>query len=325
MASSLAQIAREFSLDYEGDGNIIVNGLCGLSDNFEDHLSFVADQKLLPAAEASKIRAFITLPGCRIEGKTSLFHDDPEYAIAKIAKLFIKSHLTQPGNVHPSAVVDTAAKVDPSAVLGANVVVGANAVIGELTTLSAGCVIMDRVTIGNACLIHPNCVIREDCILGDRVILQPGVVVGSDGFGFIRHGQEHFKIPQLGNVVIESDVEIGANSTIDRGRFSATMIRRGTKIDNSVMIAHNVQVGERCLIVAQSGISGSSRLGDEVVLAGQVGLVGHIDIANNVTLLGQSMATKDIREPGVWAGSPARPAKLWKRAMARLYTGLARE
>ena len=244
--------------------------------------------------------------------------------IAKIAKLFVKSHITQDANLHENATIDPSAKIAPSAVLGANVVIGADAVIGENSVVLAGCVVMDRAVIGNGCLIHPNCVVREDCVLGDRVILQPGVVVGGDGFGFITRDQEHMKIPQLGNVVIGSDVEIGANSTIDRGRFSATTIRRGTKIDNSVMIAHNVQVGERCLIVAQSGISGSSRLGDEVVLAGQVGLVGHIDITDNVTLLGQSMATKDIREPGIWAGSPARPAKLWKRAMARLYAGLAR-
>jgi len=157
------------------------------------------------------------------------------------------------------------------------------------------------------------------------VVLQPGVVVGGDGFGYIKHHNEHVKIPQLGNVVIESDVEVGANTTIDRARFSHTRIRRGTKIDNCVMVAHNVQIGHRCIIVAQSGISGSTTLGDDVTLAGQVGLVGHINIANNVTLLGQSMATKDIRESGVWAGSPARPAKLWKRAIARLYAGLARE
>jgi len=325
MAYSLAHIAHEFSLDYVGDDDLSITGLCGLSDGFADHLSFVSNSKFLPAAEASNIPAFVTLPGAEIKGKATLFHENPEYAIAKIARLFVKSNLTQAENLHPDAVVDATARIAPSAVLGANVVVGAGAVIGERTTVLAGCVIMDRVEVGTDCLIHPNCVVREDCVLGDCVILQPGVVIGGDGFGFVKHGPDHVKIPQLGNVVIESDVEVGANSSIDRGRFTATRIGRGTKIDDAVMVAHNVQIGERCLIVAQSGISGSSRLGDEVVLAGQVGLVGHIEIANNVTLLGQSMATKDIREPGVWAGSPARPAKLWKRALARLYAGLARD
>ncbi len=206
--------------------------------------------------------------------------------------------------------------------IGPLCVIGADVEIGARTVVQAGSVIMDRVTIGNDCLIHPHCTVREDCSLGDRVVVQPGAVIGGDGFGFVMHDGEHVKIPQLGTVVIESDVEIGANTTIDRGRFTATRIGRGTKIDNGVMVAHNVQVGERCLLVAQSGISGSTRLGDNVVLAGQVGLVGHIDIADNVTLLGQSMATKNINEAGVWAGSPARPAKLWKRAFARLYSGL---
>jgi UDP-3-O-[3-hydroxymyristoyl] glucosamine N-acyltransferase len=325
MAYSLAHIAHEFSLDYAGDDNLSITGLCGLSDDISDHLSFVSDRKFLPAAETSNIPAFVTLPGSEIKGKAILFHENPEYAMAKIAQLFVNSNLTQAANVHPSAVVDATAEIAPSAVLGANVVVGADTIIGERTILLAGCVIMDRVEIGTDCLIHPNCVVREDCVLSDRVILQPGVVIGGDGFGFVKDGADHVKIPQLGNVVIESDVEVGANSSIDRGRFTATRIGRGTKIDDAVMVAHNVQIGERCLIVAQSGISGSSRLGDEVVLAGQVGLVGHIEIANNVTLLGQSMATKNIREPGVWAGSPARPAKLWRRAVARLYAGLARD
>lgn len=325
MTYSLAQIAREFALDYEGDEELIITGLCGLSDNFAGHLSFVSEQNLLAAAEASKISAFVTLPGCKVKGKANLFHENPELAIAKIAQLYVKSNLTQDENIHPGAIIDATAKIAATAAVGANVVIGADTVVGERSIVLAGCVIADRVTIGNDCLLHANCVVREDSSLGDRVILQPGVVIGGDGFGFVKQGGEHVKIPQLGNVVIESDVEIGANSTIDRARFSATRIKRGTKIDNGVMIAHNVQIGERCLIVAQSGISGSSRLGDEVVLAGQVGLVGHIEIADNVTLLGQSMATKDIREPGVWAGSPARPAKLWKRALARLYAGLARD
>ena len=131
-------------------------------------------------------------------------------------------------------------------------------------------------------------------MLRDRIILQPGVVIGGDGFGYIKYEQERVKIPQLGNVILDSDVEVGANSTIDRARFSSTRIGRGTKIDNNVVVAHNVNVGERCILVAQSGIAGSTRLGNDVVLAGQVGMVGHISVTDNVTLLGQSMATKDI-------------------------------
>lgn len=322
MAFSLTQIARDYALELDGDGDITIAGLCGLSDDYDDHLSFLTSAKFRHDAETSNIPAFVTKPDLRVAGKANLLHPNPEYAMSQIAHAFVRSSLSQQTNCHPSAVVDPSATVSDTAIVGANCVIGAEVQLGANTTVQAGSVIMDRVTIGDDCVVHANCTIREDCVLEDRIVLQPGVVIGGDGFGFVRYEDEHVKIPQLGNVIIHSDVEVGANTTIDRGRFSATRIGRGTKIDNSVMIAHNVQLGERCLIVAQSGISGSSRLGDEVVLAGQVGLVGHINIASNVTLLGQSMATKDIREAGVWAGSPARPAKLWRRAFARLYAGL---
>ena len=163
---------------------------------------------------------------------------------------------------------------------------------------------------------------REDSVLGDRVILQPGVSIGGDGFGFVKHGEEHVKIPQLGHVVLEADVEIGANSTVDRGRFTETRIGRGTKVDNLVMLAHNVTTGSHCLIIAQVGVSGSTTLGNRVTLAGQVGTVGHVKVVDDVTVLGKGGITKDIRKPGVYAGMPLKPARLWRKAMARLYAGL---
>ncbi len=324
MAYSVAQIANQFSLDYEGDGELKITGLCGLSDNLSNHLSYVSSKNVAQEAAASKICAFVTHPDVPIEHKTNLFHEDPNFAIAKIAKIFTKPASRQKTNIHTDAVIHPTATIEKSAILHANVTIGANSTIGKRSIISAGCVISEDVQIGADCLLHPNCVVREDSVIGDRVIFQPGVVIGGDGFGYIRHEDEHIKVPQLGNVVIEADVEIGANSSIDRARFTSTRIKKGSKIDNGVMVAHNVEIGERCLLVAQCGISGSSRLGDDVVLAGQTGLVGHIEIADGVTVLGQSMVTKDIREPGVWGGSPARPAKLWKRALARLYTGLDR-
>jgi len=322
MTYSLAQIAHKFSLELDGDGDLDIVGLCGLSDNLEKHLSFVTAHKFHIAAESSNIPAFVTRPDCRIAGKANLYHPNPDYAMAQIASLFVAPAMTQNESRHPSAVIAPSADIAPDAIIGPHCVIGADTVIGARSRILPGCVIMDRVRIGCDCVIYPQCTIREDCVLEDRVILQPGVMVGGDGFGFVKHGDVQVKVPQLGHVVIESDVEIGANSTIDRGRFSATRIGAGTKIDNSVMIAHNVQIGKRCLIIAQTGISGSSCLGNDVVLAGQCGLVGHINVTDNVTVLGQSMVTKNIREAGVWAGSPARPAQLWKRAIARLYAGL---
>ncbi|MGR8949037.1 MAG: UDP-3-O-(3-hydroxymyristoyl)glucosamine N-acyltransferase [Gammaproteobacteria bacterium] len=318
----LKTIAEAFNLDFAGDGEIEIQGLCGLSDNLPDKLSFVADDKLSSEAEASSIPAFVVKPGKSIPGKGNIFHDNPNYAISRIATLFHSSHLTFDGPIHSTAVIHETAQLGAGVRVGPNTVIGADVAIGDNCTIYANVVIMDRTQIGTNCLIHPQVVIREDCVIGDNVIIQPGASIGGDGYGFVYHNDQHVKTPQLGNVIIESNVEIGANCAIDRGRFTATKIGAGTKVDNLVMIAHNVQVGNNCLLVSQSGISGSTVLGNDVTLAGQVGLVGHITIGDGVTLLGQSMATKDIKQPGLWAGSPARPAALWRKAVAGMYANL---
>ncbi|MEM7467326.1 MAG: UDP-3-O-(3-hydroxymyristoyl)glucosamine N-acyltransferase, partial [Pseudomonadota bacterium] len=309
---TVATIAEQFDFEYAGDGTVMITGLCGLSDDQANALSFVADEKLASAAASSAIPAFVVHPGKAIAGKAVIFHDNPNYAISRIATLFQRSQLTFQQPIHDSAVIHPSATLGSHVTIGPNVVIGAEVKIGDNCQLLANVVIMDRAELGEDCLIHPQVVIREDCCIGDRVIVQPGASIGGDGYGFVYHDNAHVKTPQLGNVVIESDVEIGANCAIDRGRFSATTIGAGTKVDNLVMVAHNVQTGHNCLLVSQSGISGSTVLGNNVTLAGQVGLVGHINIADGVTLLGQSMATKDIREPGQYAGSPARPAAEWR-------------
>lgn len=319
---SLGEIAKRFELTIEGDAELQIEQLCGLSDNLQNALSFVADEKLSKQAETSNIPAFVVRPGAAITGKTNLFHENPDYAISLVASLFQDTQLTIEQRIHPSAVIHETAQVDESVHIGPNAVIGAKVTIGANTVIFPNVVLMDRVSIGSDCQIFPQCVIREDCELGDRVILHAGVKIGGDGYGFAQYKNQHVKTPQLGNVVIESDVEVGSNSTIDRARFASTRIGAGSKIDNLVMVAHNVQMGKNCLLVSQSGVSGSVILGNDVTLAGQVGLVGHIKIADNVTLLGQSMATKDIREAGAWAGSPARPAALWKKAVAAMYANL---
>lgn len=319
---NLGEIAERFELAIEGDAAAEITRICGLSDNLERSLSFVADGKLSAEAAVSNIPAFIVRPGNAIPGKTNLFHENPDYAISLVASLFQDSQLSVDEQVHPSAVVHETAVFDDSVRIGPNVVIGANVNIGANTVIFPNVVLMDRVIIGEDCQIFPHCLIREDCQLGDRVILHAGVKIGGDGYGFAQYEGQHIKTPQLGNVVIESDVEVGSNSTIDRARFASTRIGAGSKIDNLVMVAHNVQMGKNCLLVSQCGVSGSTILGNNVTLAGQVGLVGHISIADNVTFLGQSMATKDVREAGAWAGSPARPAALWKKAVAAMYANL---
>jgi UDP-3-O-[3-hydroxymyristoyl] glucosamine N-acyltransferase len=322
MQHSLSDIARQFKLDFDGNPDIEIAGICGLSDDLADHLSFVNADKHIEAASNSRIPAFITRPGKIVDGKVNLFHKHPEYMIAQVAALFLPSQLGTATGIHAGAIIAGNAVIDVSACLGANVVIGEDVRIGPRTRIFPNVVVMDRVVIGSDCVLYPNCTVREDSILGDRVILQPGVSIGGDGYGYVNHKDRHVKIPQLGHVVIEDDVEIGANSTVDRARFTETRIGRGTKSDNLVMLAHNVTTGTDCLIVSQVGISGSTQIGNRVTLAGQVGTVGHVKVTDDVTVLGKGGITKDIRKPGVYAGMPLKPAKLWRKAMARLYAGL---
>lgn len=322
MTHTPASLAEHYQLDLSGAGTAAIRGVCGLSDNLPEHLSFIADERHVDAAAASRIDAFVTRPGVIVTGKTCLHHPHPEYLIAEIAALFAPPQLDDGIARHPTAVIDRAATIEENVCIGAHVVIGQDVTIGSGTRIFANVVIMDRTTIGRDCIVYPNCTLREDSELGDRVILQPGVSIGGDGYGFVNVDGKHKKIPQLGRVVLEDDVEIGANSTVDRARFSETRIGRGTKLDNLVMVAHNVVTGEDCLLVSQVGVSGSTRLGNRVVLAGQVGTVGHVTVTDDVTVLGKGGITKDIREPGVYAGMPLKPARLWRRAMARLYAGL---
>ncbi|MBI4692817.1 MAG: UDP-3-O-(3-hydroxymyristoyl)glucosamine N-acyltransferase [Gammaproteobacteria bacterium] len=321
----LDEIAERFGFELQGDPALVVAGLCGLSDDLPGHLSFVGAPKHAAAAQRSNIPAFVTRAELPIEGKVCLFHPHPEYAIALVGQLFERSKLTQVARIHASADIHPSAELAPDVVIGANVVIGQDTRIGPRTRIMPGSVVMDRVQIGADCLVYPNAVVREDSVLGDRVLVQPGAIIGGDGYGFVQYEGRHVKIPQLGRVVLEDDVEIGANTTVDRGRFTETRIGRGTKIDNLVMLAHNVRLGENCLICAQSGISGSTRLGDRVTFAGQVGVAGHIDICSDVTVLGKSSVTKGVRTPGVYAGIPFRPVERWRKAVARFYRDIDHE
>jgi len=322
----LGDLAAHVGATLAGDPMFEIGGLCGLSDDLPGTLSFVGKPSQRRAALASRIPAFITRPEHALEGKHCLLHPDPDLAIVELARLFEPSRLAyaEARAIHPSAVIHPTAVIGEGSIVGAHVVIGEQVRIGARCVMGPGVVVMNRATLGDDCIIHPNAVVREDSVLGQRVVLQPGAVVGGDGYGFLERDGRHIKIPQLGNVILEDDVEIGANTTIDRGRFTATRVGRGTKVDNLVMIAHNVQVGEQCLIVAQTGISGSTHLGDRVTLAGQVGVTGHLEICNDVTVMGKSVVAKHVLRPGVYAGIPIRPIAQWKKAVARL-NALARE
>ncbi|HMM76358.1 MAG TPA: UDP-3-O-(3-hydroxymyristoyl)glucosamine N-acyltransferase [Gammaproteobacteria bacterium] len=317
---TLGDIAQRLGFELHGDPSLPIEGVCGISDDLPRHLSFVGRPKHARAARDSAIPAFIVSPGGLIEGKSCLVHAEPEYACALVAALFLPSQYSQDTAIHPTAVIDPRATLDADVRIGPYVVIGRDARIGARSVVHASAVLMDRVVLGEDCVIHPHVTVREDCVLGHRVVVQPGAVIGGDGYGFVMHERRHHKIPQLGNVVIADDVEIGANATIDRGRFTATRVGRGSKIDNLVMIAHNVQIGEDCLLVSQTGISGSTKLGDRVVLAGQVGVGGHVEICSDVTVLGKSVIAKHVLHPGTYAGIPIRPFAQWKKTIAWLHT-----
>lgn len=322
MGYGVAELAGKFGLEYSGDGERVVTRVCGMSEAHPDALSFITEATQLATAAESPIPVFVALPDQPVPGKTCLFHPHPDFMIARIAALFTPDPLASLNGIHPAAVIASTAQLADGVQIAANVVIGDNVAIGPRTKIYPNVVILDRCRIGADCIVYPNCTLREDSQLGDRVILQPGVVIGGDGYGFVQQDGRHHKIPQLGRVVLEDDVEVGANSTIDRARFAETRVGRGTKIDNLVMLGHNVQVGEDCLLVAQVGVSGSTRIGNRVTLAGQVGTVGHVRIADDVIVLGKAGVTKDITEAGMYAGMPLKPARLWRRAMAKLYAGL---
>ncbi len=246
-----------------------------------------------------------------------LLCDDPYAAFAKVSQSFFKP--THPfSGISPQAVIDQSANIHPSATIFPFVFVGPGAQIGAHTVIYSGCFIGAASTIADNCILYPNVVVREGCKIASRCIMNPGVVIGGDGFGFAPTAHENVKIPQIGAVEIAEDVEIGANATIDRGAMADTKIGKQTKIDNLVMVAHNVEIGEFCFIAGQSGIAGSTTIGNRCVLAGQAGIVGHVNVTDNVTLTAQTGVTKNIDKAGVWQGTPARPQKEYAQQYAIL-------
>jgi UDP-3-O-[3-hydroxymyristoyl] glucosamine N-acyltransferase len=256
---------------------------------------------LVDGPEVASAKALIRVPQARVGFAKALtiFFPEPEFA----------------AGVHPSAVVDATAEVDASAHVGPHCVVGAGAKIGVRAVLQSLVSVGAGVTIGEGTNIFPNVSIYARTQIGARVRIHSGAVIGSDGFGYVLDGAFHRKIPQVGNVIIRDDVEIGAGVTIDRGALGATEIGRGAKIDNLVQIAHNVVIGEHCIVVAQAGIAGSTKLGIYTVLAGQVGIAGHLKIGNKVTVAAQSGVMHDIPDGEKWLGSPAQPDRKMKRQL----------
>ncbi len=321
---TLAELAARVGGEVQGDGTIRVDGVGPLEEAGPSQLSFFSNQKYRRAFEASRAGAVIVEPGTKVpEGRTVLRVANAYLAFARISTLFHPPREALP-EVSPVAAIHPTARVHPSAQVMPLACVGPGAQVGARTLVFPGAHVGDEARVGEDCVVYHNVVIRERCVVGDRVILQPGCVIGSDGFGFAFDpegegaGPRHFKVPQIGNVVVEDDVEIGANTCVDRATLGTTRIGRGAKIDNLVQIAHNVQVGPLSLLMSQVGIAGSTKLGMGVIAAGQVGIVGHLEIGAGARLGAQSGIMKDIPAGETESGSPSVPHQRWLKNVAAL-------
>jgi UDP-3-O-[3-hydroxymyristoyl] glucosamine N-acyltransferase len=296
-----------------------IHGVAALETAGPDELAYVESPRALPQAAASRAGCLLVPASVSLPGQTIIAVPNPKLALIRAAEALHPAPSPLPG-IHPTAVVAADAQVALDCSVGANVVIESGAAVGAGTRLCPGVFLGAGVRVGAKCVLHPHVTIYPGAQIGDRVILHAGVVIGSDGFGYVFAEGRQVKFPQLGRIVIEDDVEIGSNTTLDRGSLGTTVIGQGTKIDNLVQIAHNVKIGRHCIIVSQTGISGGSEVGDYVVMAGQVGVGEHAHIEDRVVVGGQAgvLPGKIVRSGSVVWGTPCRPMSEFKRTIARL-------
>jgi UDP-3-O-[3-hydroxymyristoyl] glucosamine N-acyltransferase len=315
---SVAELAAHVGGRVVGDCNARIKRVSSLESAMEGEIAFVEDPKLLEAAAASKASCLIVPEGARVNARCLIEAARPKLAFALIAELLHPPARREP-LVHPSSNVAASASIDESAFIGARVEIGERAFVGAGAQILAGTFIGDDVRIGRDCVLHPNVVLYDGVQLGDRVILHAGVVVGADGFGYVKSETGYHKFPQMGTVVIEDDVEIGAGTCIDRGALGQTRVGRGTKIDNLVQVGHNVQIGERVVIASQTGISGSTVIEDDVVIGGQVGMGDHARVQSGAIVGSKAgILPGKIVRAGVWWGIPVQPLEDYKRLNAHM-------
>ena len=311
----LSELARAVGGRVDGDANRRVRGVATLEDAGPEDLSFLTNLKYRASVGRSRAGAILVGPTTAIEGRDLLVVPDPYLALAEILDRMHPAQRTLPG-------VSADARVAPGAVVGVDVAIGPFAVVepgarlGDRVIVGAGVVIGEGSTIGPDTILRPRVVLYPGTCIGARCQIHAGVVLGGDGFGFATTAGSHRKVPQLGRVVIEDDVEIGANSTVDRGTLGDTRIGRGTKIDDLVMVAHGVVIGPHGLLAGQAGIAGSTRIGSHVTMAGQSGVAGHLSLGDRVVVAAKSAVFSDIPDQGFVAGIPAVDHRAWKRSSA---------
>ncbi len=310
----LKELSLLVDADLMGDPDFEVTGVNTLEEASSSDVSFLANPRYVEAMKKSPAGVICIHPGFPLlEGKNYLISSDPSRTFQQIVELFHPPSKSAFSGIHPTAIIHPSAQIGSNVTIAPHVVIDRNVKIGANTTIAPHVSIGFEVEIGSDCIIHPNVTIRERCRLGDRVILQPGAVIGSCGFGYTPDKMgRHIKLEQLGIVILEDDVEIGANTTIDRSRFKATIIHKGSKIDNLVQIAHNVEIGEHNVIAAQTGVAGSAKTGKYVMLGGQVGVVGHVELDDQVMVATRGGVSKSLKA-GKYRGSPAIPITEYHR------------
>ncbi len=316
---SIREIAQKLSAEIIGGSpDSTITGVAGLRDARPDQISFLANEKYFRAALATQAGAVLIAKSGRrpqIPGALMLV-ENPSTAFAQVCAQFHKPLAAPTPGIHPAATVHPTATVHSTATIGAGAVIEAGAKVGARTIVSPLAYIGEEAIVGEDCLIHPHVSILHRCVIGNRVIIHANTVIGSDGFGFDISQESAAKIPQIGIVRIDDDVEIGSNTSVDRARFGQTWIQQGAKIDNLVQIAHNVVIGPHCLIAGQSGIAGSARLGRRVIMAGQSGVSGHLEIGDGAIITGQTGVGKDVPAGQIVSGYHAEPMLQLKKRLA---------
>lgn len=308
MQKSLKELADLVGGELNGNPDLQLSGAADIDDAEEGDIVFAETPKHLDVAIQSKASAIVAFPGATDSGKPTVTVRNPRYAFAQILAIFSPAKEREIG-IHPSSMVGLNTSIGENPSIGQNVHVGNNTTVGKNVLIYPFVYIGDSVTIGDDCVLYPFASIMDGSVLGDRVVIHSGTVLGADGFGYTRVGDQHIKIPQIGNVVVGDDVEIGANVTVDKARTGKTEIGRGTKIDNLVHVAHNVKIGENCIVIAQVGISGSVQIGNRVILAGQAGFKDHVTIGDDAIICARAGVIGDIGPGEFVSGYPARDHK----------------
>jgi len=292
----LTEIVARLGGTLEGDGSVVVTQVGTLASAGAGQIAFLTNPKYRQQLQSTRAAAVIVPPQFASDTLLPRIVHQNAYAYYARVVALLNPQLSRTVGVHPSAILNS--KVPSSASIGANAVIGADVIIGENVAVSPGCVIGDGVSIGDDSLLYPNSVIYHHCVVGRRAIIQAGAVIGSDGFGFAKEGECWIKIPQIGRVVIGDDVEIGANTSIDRGALDDTVIGDGVKLDNQIQIAHNVVIGDHSALAGCVGVAGSTKIGRRCTVGGAGMIIGHLDIADDVHISAGTMVTKSLHKPG---------------------------